>query len=284
MNQVFVLHRFYSAGHHQVKAGTGQETTSHRQTRNRKQVGKVVVRDRRLVNLPGQRWEAMVRGKSGRYQVSNPGKSAGEADMRVKTLWQRVSGVRLHIYWLDWRWWAGESSRWGLLDWSGMWLSSRAGEEQSKLWHSTTNPHSDFLSPWLIPLIPLHCFPVKYRIDSKTLLITYKALHGLAPPYISELLHPYSTCRPLRSSNLVLLFTPCSLLKSKGDCTFAVRAPLLCNSLPSSIRSAESLNGFLKKTAAIVCIGFYYCNGWGETASLQSPSIRWWCVTIAVKQ
>ena len=33
-----------------------------------------MVRNRRLVNLLGQRREAMVRGKSGRYQVSNPGK------------------------------------------------------------------------------------------------------------------------------------------------------------------------------------------------------------------
>ena len=64
-----------------MKAGTGQETTSHRQTRNRKQAGKLVVRDRGLVNLPGQRRKAMVRGKLGRYQVSNPGKSAGESGM-----------------------------------------------------------------------------------------------------------------------------------------------------------------------------------------------------------
>ena len=71
-------------------------------------------------------------------------------------------------------------------------------------------------------------------------------LHGLAPPYISELLHPYSTSRPLRSSDLGLLFIPRSLLKSKGDCALAVRAPSLWNSLPSSVRAAESLNVFRK--------------------------------------
>ena len=69
---------------------------------------------------------------------------------------------------------------------------------------------------------------------------------GLAPPYISELLHPYSTSRPLRSSDLGLLLIFRSFLKSRGDCTFAVRAPSLWNSLPSSVRSAESLSGFKK--------------------------------------
>ena len=91
----------------------------------------------------------------------------------------------------------------------------------------------------------LYWLPVKYRIDFKTLL-PYKAPHGLAHPYISELLHPYSTSRPLSSSDLGLLSIPCSLLKCKGDCAFAVRAPSLWNSLPSSVRSAESLNVFKK--------------------------------------
>ena len=32
----------------------------------------------------------------------------------------------------------------------------------------------------------LHWLPVKFRIDFKILLIVFKALHGLAPDYISE--------------------------------------------------------------------------------------------------
>ena len=91
----------------------------------------------------------------------------------------------------------------------------------------------------ILAYISLHWLAVKYRIDFKTVLITYKALRGLAPPYISELLYPYSTSRPLRSSYQGPLFLPRSLLKSKGDCTFAARAPSLWNSLPCSVRSAE---------------------------------------------
>ena len=102
-------------------------------------------------------------------------------------------------------------------------------------------------------LASLHWLPVKYRIDFQTLLLTDKAPHGLAPPYISEIIHPYSTSRPLRSSDLGLLFIPRSVLKSKGDCAFAVRAP----SLHSSIRSAESLNVFRKLLKThLYCLAF----------------------------
>lgn len=40
-------------------------------------------------------------------------------------------------------------------------------------------------------LMSLHWLPVYYRISFKILLVTFKALHGLAPDYISELLCLY---------------------------------------------------------------------------------------------
>ena len=95
-------------------------------------------------------------------------------------------------------------------------------------------------------LASLHWLPVKFRIDFKILLITYKALHGLAPAYISELLSPYSTIRPLRSSRQNLLAVPHTKLKTKGDCAFAALAPKLWNNLPISIRSANSVDCFKK--------------------------------------
>ncbi len=42
----------------------------------------------------------------------------------------------------------------------------------------------DHMSP---VLSTLHWLPIKHRIDFKILLITYKALNGLAPQYLSEL-------------------------------------------------------------------------------------------------
>ena len=44
----------------------------------------------------------------------------------------------------------------------------------------------------ITPLLKeLHWLPVKYRIEYKITLLTFKALHGLAPEYLRELIHPY---------------------------------------------------------------------------------------------
>ncbi len=59
----------------------------------------------------------------------------------------------------------------------------------------------DHISP---VLSTLHWLPTKHRIDFKILLITYKALNGLAPQYLSELLSHYSPSRPLRSQTLAI--------------------------------------------------------------------------------
>ncbi len=56
----------------------------------------------------------------------------------------------------------------------------------------------DHISPILSTL---HWLPIKHRIDFKILLITYKALNGLAPQYLSKLLSHYSPPRLLRSQN-----------------------------------------------------------------------------------
>ena len=55
-------------------------------------------------------------------------------------------------------------------------------------------------------LMELHWLPVDKRIEYKLLLYTYKALHGLAPGYLCELIVPYAPPRVLRSaeSNLLL--------------------------------------------------------------------------------
>ncbi len=57
-------------------------------------------------------------------------------------------------------------------------------------------------------LSTLHWLPTKHRIDFKILLMTYKALNGLAPQYLSELLSHYSPPRPLRSQNSGHLIIP----------------------------------------------------------------------------
>ncbi len=57
-------------------------------------------------------------------------------------------------------------------------------------------------------LSTLHWLPINHRIDFKIVLITYKALNGLALQYLSELLSHYSPPRPLRSQNSGRLIIP----------------------------------------------------------------------------
>ena len=69
----------------------------------------------------------------------------------------------------------------------------------------TGTRNRDHISP---VLASLHWLPVKFRIEFKILLLTYKALHGQAPSYLKELIVPYYPTRTLRSLNAGLLVVP----------------------------------------------------------------------------
>jgi len=90
----------------------------------------------------------------------------------------------------------------------------------------------------------LHWLPIDKRIEFKILLTTFKALTGLAPGYIHDLLQPYQPPRALRSMNLSLLKKPRSRTKSFGNRSYAVCAPHLWNKLPRKLRQAVELEGF----------------------------------------
>ena len=95
-------------------------------------------------------------------------------------------------------------------------------------------------------LIKLHWLPIPQRIQYKILLMTYKALHNLAPSYLTDLLHRHTPTRSLRSATANLLSLPIRTnLKSWGDRAFSVAAPILWNSLPQSIRDSSSLTCLL---------------------------------------
>lgn len=110
----------------------------------------------------------------------------------------------------------------------------------------------DHISP---VLASLHWLPVQERAQFKTLLFTYKALNGLAPDYISELLEYTSTqtSRTLRSGDQRLLHVPWSNLVSRGDRAFAVAAPRLWNALPLDIRTAPTLTSFKRELKTYFC-------------------------------
>ena len=78
--------------------------------------------------------------------------------------------------------------------------------------------------------------PVKERIISKILLVTYKIVHGFAPAYLNELLLNYTPHRLLRSCSLNLLSIPKTKTVTYGDRSFTVMAPKLWNDLPIIIK------------------------------------------------
>ena len=102
----------------------------------------------------------------------------------------------------------------------------------------------------ITPLVKeLHWLPVTYRIQLKVIFITFKALHDMAPSYISSLLRVrQSTKYSLRSNNAILLTPP--LKKSAGTTgarSFTMATPIVWNSLPSEIRNIHKLDKFKQR-------------------------------------
>ena len=105
----------------------------------------------------------------------------------------------------------------------------------------TRTKKRDHISP---VLASLHWLPVESRIEFKVLLLTYKALNGLAPSYLEELLIPYCPTRALRSQNAELLVVPRVSKSRMGARAFSYQAPLLWNQLPIWVRGAETVTSF----------------------------------------
>lgn len=93
-------------------------------------------------------------------------------------------------------------------------------------------------------LASLHWLPVGFQIDFKILLFVFKALNGLAPQYIEDLIQIYTTVRELRSEGQLQLVVPRARLKTRGDRAFSVVGPRLWNALPLHIRTAPTVECF----------------------------------------
>jgi len=80
----------------------------------------------------------------------------------------------------------------------------------------TGNRKFDHISPILTSL---HWLPFKQRIElKKNVVFVFKALRGLAPIYLSDLLHCHNPPRALRSGNLeIQSVLDCDNIHSRGD-------------------------------------------------------------------
>ena len=92
----------------------------------------------------------------------------------------------------------------------------------------------------------LHWLPIRQRVKFKIILFAFKAIHGFAPPYISELISiKAQSAYSLRSANGILL-SP-SIIKTHktlGDRAFQVAAPQLWNALPLELRQNTNISSF----------------------------------------
>eukprot|EP00918_Siedleckia_nematoides_P051234 GHVU01112101.1.p1 GENE.GHVU01112101.1~~GHVU01112101.1.p1 ORF type:complete len:251 (-),score=5.41 GHVU01112101.1:32-784(-) len=109
-------------------------------------------------------------------------------------------------------------------------------------------------------LISLHWLPIKQRIAFNVLLITYKALNGQAPDYISSLLAPqcHVTARDLRSTSSRSLTPTRVKTHSYGQRAFCAAAPELWNLLPSELQSCDSVDTFKKKLKTFLFKDAFY--------------------------
>lgn len=97
-------------------------------------------------------------------------------------------------------------------------------------------------------LCDLHWLPIRYRINFKIILLTFKAIHGLAPKYISDLVVIKSSTYNLRSADSLFLSVPhINTKKTLGDRAFTIAAPKLWNSLPVELRQINSIFAFKRQ-------------------------------------
>ena len=92
-------------------------------------------------------------------------------------------------------------------------------------------------------LCHLHWLPIRRRIDFKVATLCYKAHRLGQPPYLSSTLHRYVPSRLLRSSGSDRLDQPTSKTVN-ADRRFSVAGPRLWNSLPLSVKSADTVDTF----------------------------------------
>ncbi len=75
----------------------------------------------------------------------------------------------------------------------------------------------------------LHWLPMQEQIEFKVLCLTYKALHNMAPLYLTQVLSQKIVPRPLRCKDQHLLQVPMTTLKYAGDRSSQKAAPMLFN-------------------------------------------------------
>ena len=88
---------------------------------------------------------------------------------------------------------------------------------------------------------------LNFFFDFKLLLLTFKSLHDVAPPYIEELFVRYRPTKTLPSADKGLLVQTKYNLKAYGFRAFSQAAAKIWNPMPVSLRICCELSAFKSK-------------------------------------
>ena len=113
----------------------------------------------------------------------------------------------------------------------------------------------DHISP---AMRDLHWLKIPERIIYKLCLLVYKFCRNLALKYLSELLPSRTSSRPLRSSHSVNITEVYFKNSQCQSSSFSSAGPRAWNSLPTRVKTAQSLNSFKSLLKTHLCtISFY---------------------------
>ena len=134
------------------------------------------------------------------------------------------------------------------------WIFSECfGEQQAGLLQCRVVTRSCKLSHITPQLKKLHWLPVRYRIQFKIGLITFKILTQGQPVYLRGLIHPYTSFRNTRRSTPKPKFLQTPTFDRRVhksikhfSSSFSHYAPTLWNSFPLHVRNSPSVASFRK--------------------------------------
>ena len=113
------------------------------------------------------------------------------------------------------------------------------------IYNLTGERYSNHITPYLKKL---HILPVEYRIKYKVALYVYKCVHGLAPPYLSSLVHQkfanYDLCC---IDDLFLLDSDFKPKTHFGRSAFSYSCLNTWNSLPADLKMCSDIVHFKKR-------------------------------------
>ena len=107
----------------------------------------------------------------------------------------------------------------------------------------------------------LHWLPISERIKYKVVCMSFSAINGCGPAYLSELLHVYTPSRTLRSSSDTrMLEIQQYKRKTHGFRTFSCFGPHIWNSLPQDLRHCATLSSFKAKLKTFLFSQYFHPN------------------------